>query len=347
MTSPISGRTSGPRPSTIAPHQERGASARVQRARTKSTVPIHAIVRPFSSPLDENFHVGAIAMSTIVPAGTSTSVPVRRCRTAAPTPSIVSPNSVSTIPVRTAIHSSRSGRTTSAAVRTATQRGLVAASTRSPTLKTGPCPLVMLWTMRRLMKPSSDIQRYCHAAIASSSTGSAIAATVNRRRVVSLIRGTARGRRRRRRGRRCSRRRAGSVLVHRRAAVAVVGAHAPGDEQAGEDGERRDAEGEDHPPVVPRVDGPHPPAERGDGHEERDAGPVPGEQRALRREAVVVLVDRLGHRARHSVLERAEDDRDHAPPPRSRWRGPAASASGGAPHPDAGRSRCAARTGSS
>ena len=42
------------------------------------------------------------------------------------------------MPVRTAIHSSRSGMTTSASQRVQTHSGLVDASTRSPALKTGP-----------------------------------------------------------------------------------------------------------------------------------------------------------------------------------------------------------------
>ena len=110
-------------------------------------------------------------------------------------------------------------------------------------------------------------------------------------------------------GRMRSRRRAGTPGDGSRAGVAGVGADVPGESQSGEDRQRRDPEREHHPAVVAAVDRPHLASERGDGHEERDPGAVPGEQGAFRRQSVVVLVER--GRPQSLVLERAEDHGDH------------------------------------
>ena len=75
------------------------------------------------------------------------------------------------MPRRTAIHSRRSGVTRSASVRVNTHNGLDDASTRWPTLKTGPWPARIWWTTRKWMKPSSDIQRRDHARAARTTSG--------------------------------------------------------------------------------------------------------------------------------------------------------------------------------
>jgi hypothetical protein len=88
----------------------------------------------------------------------------------------------STIPVTTAIHSSRTKKAIVAiAARPSTQSGLVAASTRSPALKTGPFPWRSWSTTRRSMNPSSDIHRRCQAMTASTTTGTAQATNVSHR----------------------------------------------------------------------------------------------------------------------------------------------------------------------
>ncbi|TMK54347.1 MAG: hypothetical protein E6G60_22170 [Actinobacteria bacterium] len=59
------------------------------------------------------------------------------------------------MPVTTAIHSRRKGVTKSTSSNVAIHNGLVAASTRSPALNTGPLPALIWLTTRKLMKPSS------------------------------------------------------------------------------------------------------------------------------------------------------------------------------------------------
>ena len=64
-------------------------------------------------------------------------------------------------PATSAIHSilTNAPNTARPATRAKSHSGLVAASTRSPALKTGPFPAKIWSTIRKLMKASSSIQR--------------------------------------------------------------------------------------------------------------------------------------------------------------------------------------------
>ena len=106
------------------------------RERQERRTPIQAKVSPFSSPLEANFHMGAIATSTTAPMGTSNES--RSWSRIAPRHAKVNPASERAIPVRTATHSRRRGVSRSTAYSTPIHSGLVEASTRSPALKTGP-----------------------------------------------------------------------------------------------------------------------------------------------------------------------------------------------------------------
>ena len=93
--------------------------------------PSQAKVRPVSRPLDAKYHIGYMATITSVPAGTSRpSAPLARASRTEPAVASATPAPVQRIPPATAIHSSRIGRSPSAAASTAIQRTLVNASTR-------------------------------------------------------------------------------------------------------------------------------------------------------------------------------------------------------------------------
>jgi hypothetical protein len=74
-----------------------------------------------------------------------------------------SPNAPRASCSTTAAHSSRSGVTTSTTVSRASHSVLVATSTRSPALNTGPRPASICLITRKLMKASSVVQRRAQA----------------------------------------------------------------------------------------------------------------------------------------------------------------------------------------
>ena len=148
--------------------------------------PSHAKISPDSRPdVAKSQNDGSPATSR-APTGNS----VRRVQNVAPTLSVpgatadaisldeaaiaaARPNTEAASASQSAMYSRRiaCGRTNLAIVRTAIHSGLVKASTRSPALKTGPLPWVICCTTRRLMKPSSEVQRRCQARAAKIGTG--------------------------------------------------------------------------------------------------------------------------------------------------------------------------------
>ena len=183
---PRSGRTSGPRPRTtsvaVRPRPAPGSPVRARRSRRDHEAATQSQTRPISSPAVAKSHTTGRAATHRTPTGTTTAAsgwsrrPARAARTNPPT--------AAAIPSTTATHSRRSAQpmVSRPARRAAIQSGLVETSTRSPSLKTGPCP-ARIWSItRRLMKPSSSTQRWLHAPTSTISAGASSTRSGSHRR---------------------------------------------------------------------------------------------------------------------------------------------------------------------
>jgi hypothetical protein len=134
-----SGRTRGPRPTTTAPQSPNRASPAAQRDRFQPQRPSQPNVSPPSRPEVVKSQNGVTAATTRAPAGTSRAAASRdRWSRAAPKVASASPPTPQTRPSSTATHSIFRGSTRSPTATSHTHRALVVASTRSPTLNTGP-----------------------------------------------------------------------------------------------------------------------------------------------------------------------------------------------------------------
>ncbi len=141
---PRSGRTSGARPSTIAkPARLRPSMfpARATDTRTYHEAASHNHTRPISSPEVAKSQTTATDATRIIPTGT-TAPPSPRCRRRVALPATMNAATAAMRLARSVIHSmlANAPNTSRPTTRTASHTVLVAASTRSPALNTGPCP---------------------------------------------------------------------------------------------------------------------------------------------------------------------------------------------------------------
>ena len=147
-------------------------------------------MRPVSSPAVEKSHTTGTAAMTPMPSGTTNSR--RSCRRRAATAATTNAPVEKAREATTVAHSMR--RTWPSVARTPTSTpshsGLVQASTRSPALKTGPCPAKIWSTIRRLMNASSFIQWWRHppTRIASAGTSRTRSWRIRRDRAVRSVR---------------------------------------------------------------------------------------------------------------------------------------------------------------
>ena len=107
-----------------------------------------------------NSHTPATTDTISRPIGRTVPSSWRAPSRAAAAPPATNAPAVQTIPSTTEVHSSDAhGVTPCTAASVNIHSGSESASTRSPTLKTGPCPASRLWTIRKLMKASSSTHR--------------------------------------------------------------------------------------------------------------------------------------------------------------------------------------------
>ena len=157
-------------PTATTPVSRVGTPARPARASTPRAT---RSVSPFSSPeVAKSQNGGDTPRSRPRPAAGTAAGPPERTRVAG---AHRAPRSRGDDGTHDAEHeatcSSRNGTSSPPRVSTATHNVLVPASTRSPALNTGPLPASICLTMRRLMNPSSEIQRRLHAMYARIASG--------------------------------------------------------------------------------------------------------------------------------------------------------------------------------